>query len=109
MEILHWMKYANLLHKDAIIEKNQYTDGFVVDREIIHSAKGTHILYVGVRMSNSLKKYGEINIKIENGKIIHLIGLTFFDIPMGNRNLFIFSSLNRNILLSFDNLRCTQE
>lgn len=72
-------EYANLLHKDAIIEKNQYTDGFVVDREIIHSAKGTHILYVGVRMPNSLKKYGEINIKIENGKIIHLIGQTFFD------------------------------
>lgn len=30
-------------------------------------------------MPNSLKKYGEINIKIENGKIIHLIGQTFFD------------------------------
>lgn len=60
-------------------------------------------------MPNSLKKYGEINIKIENGKIIHLIGQTLFDIPMGDRNLFIFSSLNRNVLLSFDNLRYAQE
>ena len=72
-------EYAEILQKDVLIEKNQYCDGYVIDREITHSTDGHPILYVGVSMPNSFKNYGDMIIFIENGKVIHQIGRTYFD------------------------------
>ena len=72
-------EYAEILQKDVLIEKNQYCDGYVIDREITHSTDGHPILYVGVSMPNSFKNYGDMIIFIENGKVIHQICRTYFD------------------------------
>lgn len=72
-------EYAEILHKDVLIEKNQYCDGYVIDREITQSTDGHPILYVGVSMPNSFKNYGDMIVFIENGKVIHQIGRTYFD------------------------------
>ena len=72
-------EYAEILQKDVIIEKNQYCDGYVIDREITQSTAGHPILYVGVSMPNSLKNYGDMIVFIENGKVIHQIGGKYFD------------------------------
>lgn len=73
-------EYAELLQKNALFEKNQYTDGYVLDREIIKSDDGTSVIYVGVRMPESvIKGYGDMIIFVEHGKVIHQIGRTFFD------------------------------
>ena len=63
-------EYAEFLQKDVLIEKNQYCDGYVIDREITHSKDGHPVLYVGVSMPNSLKNYGDMIVFIENGKVI---------------------------------------
>lgn len=72
-------EYANILQKDALLEKNQYSNGYVIDREITKSDDGNPMLYVGVRMPESFKQIGDMVIFIENGKVIHKIGRTFFD------------------------------
>ena len=73
-------KYAELLNKNALFEKNQYSDGYIIDREITQSEDGTSIIYVGVRMPESaIKQYGDMIIFVEHGKVIHQIGRTFFD------------------------------
>lgn len=72
-------EYANILQKDVLFENNQYSDGYVIDREITQSEDGTPILYVGVKMPESFKSLGDMIIFIENGKIVHQIGRTFFD------------------------------
>ena len=72
-------EYADILQKEVLFEKNQYCDGYVIDREITQSTAGYPILYVGVSMPNSFKNYGDMIIFIENGKVIHQIGRTYFD------------------------------
>ncbi len=72
-------EYAALLQKNALCEKNLYTDGYVFDREITKSKDGTSIIYVGVEMPESLKPYGDMIIFVEHGKVIHQIGSTYFD------------------------------
>ena len=71
-------EYAKNLHKDELFEKSQYGDCYVVDREITKSKDGTPILYVGARISNPIKDFGDLCIFIENGKVIHEIGTTYF-------------------------------
>lgn len=73
-------EYANILQKDVLFETNNFTDGYVIDREITKSKDGKPILYVGVYMPNSfLKKTGDLIVFIENGKVIHQIGQTYFN------------------------------
>ncbi|MDE7166325.1 MAG: HNH endonuclease [Bacteroidaceae bacterium] len=72
-------EYANLLHKGALFEKNPYSKGYIIDQEITQSDDGTPVLYVGIRMPESFKQYGEVIIFIEHGKVIHQIGRAFFD------------------------------
>lgn len=73
-------EYANILQKDVLFETNNFTDGYVIDREITKSKDGKPILYVGVYMPNSLKKKtGDLIVFIENGKVIHQIGKTYFN------------------------------
>lgn len=72
-------EYAEILQKDVLFEKNQYCDGYIIDREITQSTDGHPILYIGVSMPNSLKKYGDLKVAIKNGKVIHEIGSTYFD------------------------------
>lgn len=72
-------EYAELLQMDALFEKNQYSDGYVIDREITQAEDGSPILYVGVRMPESVKKYGDVIVFVEHGKVIHQIGRTYFD------------------------------
>ena len=72
-------EYAELLQKNALFEKNPYSDGYVFDREITKSEDGTSIIYVGVKMPQSFKQYGDMIIFVEHGKVIHQIGQTFFD------------------------------
>ncbi len=72
-------EYAELLQKDALFEKNQYSDGYVIDREITQAEDGSPILYVGIRMLESVKEYGDVIVFVERGKVIHQIGHTYFD------------------------------
>lgn len=72
-------EYANILQKGVLVQKNQYTKGLVFDREIAKSEDGSPILYVGVEMPDSNKPYGDMIVFIENGKVIHQIGNTYFD------------------------------
>ena len=67
------------MQKNALFEKNPYSDGYVFDREITKSEDGTSIIYVGVKMPQSFKQYGDMIIFVEHGKVIHQIGHTFFD------------------------------
>ena len=86
--------YAELLQKDALFEKNQYSDGYIIDREIIKSTNGTPIIYVGVRLidlempepieneeevSEPIKGYGDVIVFVEHGKVIHQLGHTYYD------------------------------
>ena len=72
-------EYAEILQKGVLFEKNPYSDGYVIDREIAKSEDGRAILYVGVSMPESFKSIGDMIIFIEKGKVIHQIGRTFFD------------------------------
>lgn len=72
-------EYAELLQKNVLFEKNPYSNGYVFDREITKSEDGSSIIYVGVRMPESYKKFGDMIIFVEHGKVIHQIGRTFFD------------------------------
>ena len=72
-------EYAEILQKGVLFEKNPYSDGYVIDREIAKSEDGRPILYVGVSMPESFKSIGDMIICIEKGKVIHQIGRTFFD------------------------------
>lgn len=77
-------EYAELLQKDALFEKNQYSGGYIIDREIAQSKNGIPFLYVGaklenVEMSETIKGYGDVIIFVEHGKVIHQIGHTYFD------------------------------
>lgn len=79
-------EYANLLIKDALVETNRYGNFFVYDREICQSDSGSAMIYVGVSTTDSIKNYGDLFIFIENDKIIHRIGRTFFDEKALQRN-----------------------
>lgn len=72
-------EYAELLQKDALFEKNQYSDGYIIDRELARLENGTPIIYVGVRMPDSFKEYSDVMIFVDHGKVIHQIGHTYFD------------------------------
>lgn len=72
-------EYAELMQKDALFEKNQYSEGYIIDREIAQLEDGTPIIYVGVSMTESSKGYGDVIIFVEHGKVIHQIGSTYFD------------------------------
>lgn len=72
-------EYAALMQKDALFEKNKYSDGYIIDREITQSDNGIPIIYVGVRMPESYKEFGDVKIFVECGKVIHCIGRTYFD------------------------------
>lgn len=71
--------FANYVTTTCFYLNNQYSDGYVIDREITQSEDGTPILYVGVKMPESFKSLGDMIIFIENGKVVHQIGRTFFD------------------------------
>lgn len=72
-------EYADVLKKDVLFEKNQYCDGYVIDREITQSKDGLPVLYIGVYMPDSIKKYADVIVFVENGKVVHQIGSTYFD------------------------------
>ena len=72
-------EYADILQKGVLVQKNQYTEGYVIDREITKSKDGFPILYVGVKMSDPIKPFGEMTVFIENRKIIHQLGHRYFD------------------------------
>lgn len=72
-------EYAELMQKDALFEKNQYSDGYIIDRELARLEDGTPIIYVGVRMPDSFKEYSDVMIFVDHGKVIHQIGHTYFD------------------------------
>lgn len=72
-------EYAELLQKDALFEKNQYSEGYIIDREIVQSENASPLLYVGLRMTESFKGYGDVTVFVEHGKVIHQIGKTYFD------------------------------
>ena len=72
-------EYAELMQKDALFEKNQYSDGYIIDREITQYDNGIPYIYVGVRMPDSFKKYGDVRIFVKHSKVIHDIGNTYFD------------------------------
>ena len=87
-------EYAELLQKDALFEKNQYSDGYIIDREIKKSTNGTPIIYVGVRlidlempepieyeeeMPEHIEQYGDVIVFVEHGKVIHQLGHTYHD------------------------------
>ena len=72
-------EYAELLQKDALFEKNQYSEGYIIDRELARLEDGTPIIYVGVKMPDSYKEYSDVIIFVEHGKVIHQIGSTYFD------------------------------
>ena len=67
------------MQKDALFEKNQYSEGYIIDRELAQSEDGSPILYVGVRMTESFKGYGDVIVFVEHGKVIHQVGHTYFD------------------------------
>ena len=72
-------EYADILQIGVLFEKNQYGDSYVYDREITKSDDETPILYVGVRMEDSFKPYADMIIFIENGKVVHQLGHTYFE------------------------------
>ena len=72
-------EYAKVLQKDTLFETSEYGNGYVYDREITQSEDGTPILYIGVKIENPIKDYGDLIIFIENGKVIHQLGRTYFD------------------------------
>lgn len=72
-------EYANILQKGVLVQKNQYSEGYVIDREITIHQDNTPILYVGIELKESFKPYADMIIFIENGKIIHQPGRTYFD------------------------------
>lgn len=72
-------EYVELLQKDALFEKNQYSEGYIIDREITQYDNGIPYIYVGVRMPDSFKEYGDVRIFVKHGKVIHDIGNTYFD------------------------------
>ncbi len=72
-------EYAELMQKDALFEKTQYSEGYIIDREIAQSKNGIPFLYVGVSMTESFKGYGDVIVFVEHGKVIHQIGHTYFD------------------------------
>ena len=79
-------EYAAVLKKEVLIEKNLYSNVYVIDREITHAKDGRKMIYVGVSMPDSVKGFGDLAVYIENGKVIHHIGSTFFDERSLERN-----------------------
>ncbi|MDO4957247.1 MAG: HNH endonuclease signature motif containing protein [Bacteroidales bacterium] len=73
-------EYANRLKKGALFEINKYTKGYVVDSEITHTTDGEPYLYVGINMPDSIKHYGDVYIFIENGRVIHQLGKSYFEL-----------------------------
>lgn len=45
------------------------------------------MIYVGVSIPDSVKRFGDLAVYIENGKVIHQIGRTFFDERSVERNI----------------------
>lgn len=72
-------EYADILQKGVLVQKNQYTEGYVIDREIVKAKDGSLILYVGVEMPDSFKPFADMTVFVENRKIIHQLGHTYFD------------------------------
>ena len=72
-------EYANILQKGVLIQENQYSKGYVIDREIVKTKDGSLILYVGVEMPDSFKPFADMTVFVENRKIIHQLGHTYFD------------------------------
>lgn len=79
--------YAELLQEGTLFEKNEYSDVYVIDREITTSQDGSPILYIGAKMPGSFKETCDLIVFIENGKVIHQIGTTYFDERAVKRNL----------------------
>lgn len=80
--------YAELLKEGTLFEKSGYGDVYVIDREITTSQDGSQILYIGASMPDSLmKKVCDMIVFIENGKVIHQIGTTYFDERAVKRNI----------------------
>ena len=71
-------EYANLLVKDTLMETCSYFDCYVYDRELSETQDGEQCLYVGVKMDNSLKNYGDMIIYKEHGRVVHQIGRQYF-------------------------------
>ncbi|MBO7068407.1 MAG: HNH endonuclease [Bacteroidaceae bacterium] len=71
-------EYADILQKGTLFNTCIYSKGYVYDREITKTQDGKPMLYVGVKIKDSLKGFGDTYIIIENGKIIHQIGNTYF-------------------------------
>lgn len=80
-------EYMELLQEGTLFEKNVYSDVYVIDREITTSKNGSSILYIGATMPDSFKKTCDMIVSIENGKVIHHIGTTYFDDRAVKRNL----------------------
>jgi len=73
-------EYAEKLQIGALFETNQYSPGYVIDREIATSKEGKPYIYVGTRLPDSaVKQLADMTIFIENGLVIHQLGSTYFD------------------------------
>lgn len=72
-------EYAELLHEGTLCNTCEYGNGYVFDRELTQSDDGKPVLYVGEKIDNPIKDYGDIIVFIENGKVIHQLGHTYFD------------------------------
>ena len=72
-------KYADILQKGTLFNTCIYSKSYVYDKEMTKSQDGIPMLYVGLRIKDSIKGFGDVYIIIENGKIIHQIGNTYFD------------------------------
>lgn len=72
-------EYAKVLQVGALIEKSEYGEYVVYDRELTEAENGMPLLYVGLSTSGSIKDYGDMYIYVENHKIVHEIGRTYFE------------------------------
>lgn len=72
-------EYTNVLQIESLCEITKFSKGYVVDREITVTKKGNPYVYVGVYLPDSTKKYADMRIFIDNGKVVHELGSTYSD------------------------------
>lgn len=72
-------EYAAKLQKGVLVERCQYSNVFVFDREIVTTEDGSQCLYVGTTLPGSFKPFGDLFIFVRDGKVIHQIGHTYQD------------------------------
>ena len=79
-------EYAEILKKGTLFNTSEYNQAYVYDKEMTKTQDGKPILYVGERIEDSVKGFGDAYVVVENGKIVHKIGRTYFDEKALQRN-----------------------